>query len=240
MRLTILTTCFLLLIHAGYQNDKYIQAQRLYGKQHYKEAEALCKAEIPKLRKSDPLLIKFLELRSTCYSESGDYKTAIPDYKTLITIRPKDTYYLALGYLYAQLKDYTNVLDIMNKAIALYPKNVPLLSNFSYFNNEIGRFDDGLKYAEAGLALTTDPMQTATLLNNKGYAYLGNKRFADGITEINKAIKLNPKNPFSYFFRAVANIGLKNMVSVCGDLNKSKSLGGASLTGELLKHYCKN
>lgn len=229
-----------MLVHTGLQTDKYTEAQQLYSTQHYKEAEAICKTELPKLKKNSPAFIQMLELRATCYNESGDYKHAIPDYKTLITIKPKDTYYLALGYLYGQLKDYVNVLDIMNKAVVLYPKNVPLLSNFSYYNNEIGRFFDGIKYADAGLALTKDPAQTATLLNNKGYAYIGNKRFADAIIEINKAMALDPKNPFSYFFRAVANINLKNMATVCDDLNKSKKLGGAPLTNELLKHYCKN
>lgn len=62
------------------------------------------------------------------------------------------------------------------------------------------------------------------------------------LNDINKAIKLNPKNLDLYCGRAQCNIRLNRLETVCDDLKKSKYLDYYLLDeapGELKEKYCK-
>lgn len=241
MNIKILFLPFLVYICFGFQTDKLREAQKLADNNQNKEAIAICTSEINNLSSKDTLLVRFLQLRAECYTMVGENTLGISDYKRLIEYKPqKVSYYIGLSYLYSQLKDMSSCLEVLYKALSFSKRDFYLYNNLSYNLAQAGKYDDAVKYATEGLKYVNDTKWKGALLNNRGYGFIGLKQYNIALNDINESIKLNPDNPFAYCYRAIANIGLKRMGTVCDDLNKSKSIGGVHLTADLLKKYCKN
>jgi tetratricopeptide (TPR) repeat protein len=240
MNIKILFLSILVCCCLGFQIDKLKEAQKLADHNQNKEAIAICTSEINILSPQDTLFVKFLELRAACYTVLPDYDAGIKDYQRLITYKPnKMDYYVGLSYLYGQNNDLDNCLVVLHNALSISKTDAYVYSNLSYYSAYVGKADDAVKYANEGLKYVNDIKWKGILLNNRGYGFIGLKQYSQALNDTNESIKLNPDNPFAYYYRAIANIGLKRMETVCDDLNKSKSIGGVHLTADLLKKYCK-
>jgi tetratricopeptide (TPR) repeat protein len=239
MKLTVIVT--IVIAYFFSQIDTYKEAEKLYDNKQYKASIEICTKEINKLNLKDSLFTKFISLRENSYRELKDYSLGINDCLILIKIHPTEiSYYLELSYLYGNEGEYDKCFAILKKGLELDPNNIYLLNNFSYYSNYVGNWEDGLAFANKGLALTTDAYWKGVLFNNRGYSNIGLKKYELALNDINEAIKLNPDNSFAYCYRALANIRLKHFETVCLDLNKSKSLGSEELSADLIKQYCKN
>src|SRR6201999_700476 len=138
--------------------------------------------QIKKLSKKDSLFEKFLSLRSESYLQLHEYDLGIKDYLLLIQIEPKQIkYYVGLSYLYGEAKQYTNCINILKRALKLDDKYVYTWNNLSYYSSQAGNYDDAINYANEGLKYTTDPSWEGALLNNKGYGYIGLKRYSEAL-----------------------------------------------------------
>lgn len=231
----------LLMIHFAFQGDNYKMADQLYNNKQYESSLKICNTEIPKLNEKDSLYEKFLSLRASNYMQIKDYDHSIDDYLTLIRIKPEKTmYYIGLSYLYGETLQYKKCIDILKLALSVNDTDIYVLNNLSYYSNQIGYYVDGMKYAAIGLKYANNSEWKGALLNNKGYSYIGLGKYQDALNDINESIRLNADNSFAYCYRAIANIHLKRMQTVCDDLEKAKNLGAVSLTNELIKENCKN
>jgi tetratricopeptide (TPR) repeat protein len=179
-------------------------------------------------------------MRASVFLEINDYLSSIKDYSELIKLYPnKSSYYLSVSYPYGEIGDYANCLTVLKKALIIDPTNIYTYNNLSYYSSQADYYNDAINYADQGIKVVKDNKWKGVLLSNKCYGLLGLKRYNDALIIINESIKINPDNSFAYCFRAMANIGLKHLNTVCDDLNISKSLGGNKLTSELRKQYCK-
>jgi tetratricopeptide (TPR) repeat protein len=240
MKLTLFHILFILLFISAFQNDNYKAALKLNNNKQFEASIDLCTNELHKLNSKDTLYTKFLSLRADNYRELRNFKSGIKDYQTLIKLHPNETlYYVDLSYFYGEEGEYTNCLSILKDGMKIDSKNIYILNNLSYYSNQVGNFGDGVSYANIAFPLTSDPIWMASLLNNRGYSNLGLKKYTQALKDINEAIKLNPDNSFAYCYRAMVNIEIKNLKTVCSDLNKAKSLGAVNLTMELINQYCK-
>jgi tetratricopeptide (TPR) repeat protein len=239
IRLIIIFTS--LLICSFGQTDGYEKTKALYDKGKPQEAIDLGTIELKKLKTSDVTYKKIVRLRVDCFMELGNFVLAISDWKTLIALDSKDkTFYEGIAYAYWANSDLTNCLSNIDKAYSIAPKDAGILSNMSYYYGEAGKYNESINYATTGLKQSNvDNNTKASLLNNRGFAYLQLKQPNKAIEDINKSISLNPDNSFAYCYRALTNIELKKMDTVCADLEKSKSLGGIQLTKDLIPKYCK-
>jgi tetratricopeptide (TPR) repeat protein len=241
MKLAVFKTCFWVLSHLVAHKDTFTIADNLLVNKQYKEAIEMCSSQLGELNTRDTLFEKFLFLRASAYLESNNYSPAIRDYISLTKMNPKRTkYYVGLSYLYGSIGQYENCLNVLKSALEIDPKEIYTLNNLSYYSNQIGNYDAATKYANEGLKYVTEPAWKGALLNNRGYSDIGLKKYIEALDDINQAIKLNPDNSFAYCYRAIANIHLKRMETVCDDLNKAKNLGAITLTEDLIKANCKN
>jgi len=223
------------------QNNRYHETLQLNENKHYNESINVCTNELNKLDLKDSMAIKFLLLRIDSYRELQNYVSCIKDYLLLAKIHPEQILnYLNLSYYYGQLQDYDNCFKFLNRGLLLDPKNASILSNLSYYSSQVGKYNDAIDYANKGLKYAADSSSRAYLLTNRGYGYIGLKKYTISLIDINEAIRLEPDNSFAYCFRAIAYINLKNFATVCADLNKAKNLGGVILTKDLIKQYCTN
>jgi tetratricopeptide (TPR) repeat protein len=241
MKLGLVKTCFWLLTHLLTQKDTLSIANNLYTDKQFKAAIEVCTSQIKKLNTQDALLERFLSIRAASYQELKDYKPAIQDYTNLIKLRPRETgNYVGLSYLYGAIYQYDKSIEVLKIALKLNTKDIYTLNNLSYYSSQAGKYDDAINYANEGLKYVTGSEWRGALLNNRGYGYIGLKKYTEALDDINSSIKLNPDNSFAYCYRAIANIHLKRMETVCSDLDKAKSLGAVSLTKNLISENCKN
>jgi len=224
------------------QADSFDKIKALYDKGQYKETIELSSKEITKLKTTDPLYKKMTWLRVDCYMGLSDFKSAIKDYNSLISLDSKDaSLYVGLSYAYWSIGDDLNCFKSIDKAYAINPKDAGTLSNMSYYYGQAGKYDESIKYSTIGLEQKKlQNTLKGSLLNNRGYAYIKLKQYDKALADINQSIIFHPDNSYAYCYRALANIGLKKLETVCKDLDKSKSLGGVTLTKDLIEKHCKN
>jgi tetratricopeptide (TPR) repeat protein len=240
MKPAIVISCFLLSVFFAVQTDKYAEALKFYDKKQYTASITICTYELERLSYKDTLTIKFLSLRASSYLELRDFELAIKDYKKLTDLKPNNiSWYMGLSYSYGENKEYTDCMNTLKTALSIDPKNIDLYNNLSYYSAQYGNYGDAVKFANNGLEYVKDQSWRGSLLNNRGYGYIGLKQYSKALDDINESIKLNAGNSFAYCYRAIANIGLKKMETVCDDLNKAKNLGATALTADLIKQYCK-
>ncbi|MDB5111864.1 MAG: repeat protein [Mucilaginibacter sp.] len=219
--------------------DDYTEAKKLFDNKQYKASIDICTKELEKLQPKDSLFEKFLFLRASSYTELQDFQSGIKDYLVLVQVYPRQiSYYVGLSYMYGQIGNYKDCISILEKTLTLEPENIYTFNNLSYYSSRDGNYNEALKYADDGLKFVTDSTWKGALLSNKGYGLIGLKKYKDALANINESINLNQDNSFAYYFRAIANINLKSFETVCGDLNKAKSLGAETMTKELIQQYC--
>jgi tetratricopeptide (TPR) repeat protein len=241
MKLIIIKTCLWACAHMIIQKDTFEIAYTLYKTKQYKSAIEICDSQIKKLNPKDTLLEKFLVLRTNSHLESNRTNGAIQDYHILIDLKPeKVSYYIGLARIYDSVGHYEDGISVLKRGLKNNPKEIPILNNLSYYSAQINKYKDAINYADKGLKYAIEPMWKAALLNNRGYGYLSLGKYPEALDDINQAIQLDPNNSFAYCYRAIANIHLKRMETVCDDLKKAKNLGATTLTEDLIKVNCKN
>jgi|GEM_PF-2555885 len=241
MKLVITAAAVLSSYFYNIQQGGYAEALQLNKDKQFLKSADVCTNNLRKLAAHDTLVGKFLELRGEDYIALNEFDTAAKDFKELIILKPKNMEcYLNLSYCYGQSGDYENCINILKKALLVDGKDIYIYNNLSYYSAQQNKYTDAISFANEGLKYVKDQSWRGALLNNRGYGYIGLKQYDKALNDINESIKLNDDNPFAYCYRAMANIGLKKMATVCGDLNKAKNLGGVALIADLIKEYCKN
>jgi tetratricopeptide (TPR) repeat protein len=239
MKLALIKTAIWTLSHLIVQKDTFIDAANLYTNKQYAQSIILCNTVLPRLNIKDTLYEKYTLLRGSAYFEMHDFSSSIKDYLVLISLKPKEIpYRINLAYMYGELNRFDDCLTALKNALEVDTTNTVTLSNLSYYSGQFLKYSDAIRYAEKGLKYPADSSVKSALLNNKGYGYIGLKRYSEALNNINMAIKFDPNNSYAYCFRAMAHIRMKQMETVCDDLNKAKELGGIVLTEELRKKYC--
>lgn len=241
MKLKLTIFFSVLLILAFGQNAVIENIQKLSDQGKLKEAISLSSTELKKLKSTDASYKKIIRIRVDCYMGLSDFKSAINDWKTIISLEPKDSdHYQGLAYAYWMIGEKVNCLATIDKALDISPKDPQVLSNVSYYYGSSGNYPESIRYATIGLAQNNiDNTLKGSLLNNRGYAHIGLKKYEQALKDINESIRLFPDNSFAFCYRAIANIGLNKMETVCKDLEKAQGLGGVELTHELILKYCK-
>ncbi|MGZ3751584.1 MAG: tetratricopeptide repeat protein [Mucilaginibacter sp.] len=241
MKLALLKTCFWVFSHLLVHKDTFAIAGELYSNKHYQESIEICTAQLKKLDMKDTLYEKFLLLRSGSYLELHDFRSGIMDYLTLVKIKPREIpYYINLSYMYGEVEQFDNCLGVLRSAYKINPVDTVVLVNLAYYSGQAGKYYDAISYADEGLKLNfdTNPGFKSSMINNRGFGYMGLKKYTEALNDINEAIKLDPGNSYAWCYRAMANIRLKKFETVCTDLQKSKELGGVVMTEALIQKYC--
>lgn len=240
MKITLTTISLLLVLTLTGQSDNYSRIRVLSDSGNHKEVIKLSSTELTKLKNTDTLYKKIIRTRVDSYMATEDFLSAIEDWKELIELNPNEhTYYEGIAFGYWAIGNLINCVANIDIAYKLAPSDPTVLSNMAYYYSESGKFKECINYATTGLQQKNlDNNNRGLLLNNRGYAYLNLKEYDKALIDINNSIAVFPDNSFPYFYRAIANIELNKMETVCQDLEKCKSLGGGRMSEEFIKKYC--
>lgn len=206
---------------------------------NYQEVIKICSDEINKVDANDTILKSLIQYRVGSYMALSNFKSAIKDYKQLINIDKNEvSNYNGISYAYWAIGDTVNGLSSLEDAYRINPKDPLTLSNLSYEFSQARKYAESIEYATLGLAQNPEDKLKGILLNNRGFSFLGLKKYENALKDIEESIKLFPENSYAYYNRALLYIELKENKKICQDLYKAKQLGGVNMTENLIKKYC--
>jgi tetratricopeptide (TPR) repeat protein len=220
--------------------EYYTKAISEYESGSYDSAIPLMNKALALIHKEDTLYSVILSARSAAYMNVGKLDSARKDLEQLIKIYPQEIGYLVnLSNIFGEEHRYTECLALLEKAKSIDDSNANIYMNLSYFSTESRAYDNAIKYAEKGLALTKDSILTGSILNNLGFAQSRAISVAKGLQTVNRSIKFFPENSYAYFNRGRILLDMNAMEEACSDFIKARDLGGVVLTEEYIAKYCK-
>lgn len=226
--------------------DKYYKEALSYYQQRSMAGTVLSlKDALKVVSKGSELHIEILTLRATVYKRMNRLDDAIVDMQELIRLQPADTRHrVNLGYLYGESKRYTESLEVLEKAKAMAENDPDIYVSLSYYNGEVGAFDNVIKYAEKGLALARpkDSLSIGSLMNNLGYAQAKKISPKKGIETITKSLSFTPDNPYAYINLGRIYLDINDKEKACLNFKKGTEKGtwdGVMLADEYMQKNCK-
>ena len=120
-----------------------------------------------------------------------------------------------------KLGDAEGAAEILTKALKNDPNNPLLLNLRAQTYGRLGRWEEALTDANAGLALAPGNM---ALLAIKAMAENRTHRYRDALATSNEMIKTDPKSAWAFANRAHAWGGLGNRDAMLADINQAASL----------------
>ncbi|MCM2304067.1 MAG: protein kinase, partial [Elusimicrobia bacterium] len=120
-----------------------------------------------------------------------------------------------------KLGDATGALEILTKALNQDPNNPALLNLRAQAYGRLGRWEDAIKDAAAGLALAPGNM---ALLSIQALAQNRTRRWRDALATSEQILAADPKSAWGYANRAHAWAGLGQREAMLADINRAAAL----------------
>ena len=126
-----------------------------------------------------------------------------------------------LGIIAAQSKRLEEAADMLGRAVAVRPDNVPALSNLGALLQELHRFDEALTQLDRAIAVKPD---YAEAYGNRGVALKELKQLEAAVASYDKAISLKPDYAIAYYNRGIALNELKQLEAAVASYDQAISL----------------
>ena len=134
------------------------------------------------------------------------------------------------GITQTLIKQYTNAVGTFTSAIDQYPANPFLYLNRSTTRAEMIDFISSIDNSYQRITIESDPAKR--LQNSQSRTY----NYDEAIADLNKAAKLYPDFPYTYYNRGLVQIFMKDTRKGCLDMSKAGELGIPEAY-EILKQY---
>lgn len=189
----------------AFGNDKFKsmkEAEKLYNEALI-ENDSLRKLEIlDRAINIDPSRYEYFLQRGTLYYKSQDVNKSITDFQKALEIKPNDPLTLIyLGNLYYNKRDYEIALQYLER-IHIEVEWKFLLKGLCYNNQE--KYELAEQNFSAGLLAFPESID---LLNARADIYRRSQRYNDALTDIYKALELEPDK--GILFATLAEISLE-------------------------------
>ncbi len=140
------------------------------------------------------------------YEQEGRYTDAVRECEQYLTFSPDNaTILLYLGGLYYKVKDYDSAEEVFKKAEKINPSDTTIIFWLGTVAEEKKDWKEAIKYFEILKEKEETPMLLARL--SYYYSFAGKNSKASECLE--KAVKLDPKNPNLYYLAALSFSDLK-------------------------------
>lgn len=118
-------------------------------------------------------------------------------------------------------KNYQQVIDTVNEAIAVDPQNIALRRVKTMAENRALRFTDAERSAMEALGISP---YDAPILEELAWAQLNSGRATEALENATRAIGLNPQSARAYVIRAFANQQVGRMEAMRADLDRAAAI----------------
>jgi protein O-GlcNAc transferase len=160
--------------------------------------------------------------QALAFHQKGQLPQAKALYEEILITQPEhfDSLHL-LGVIAHQTKNYQRAVDLIGKAIELYPKDAAFYYNRGLALQELKQLDAAVASYDKAIVLKPD---FAMAHNNRGNALLGLKRPADALASYDRAIALKPDYARAYSNRGKALANLRRYEEAFAAYDKAFAL----------------
>ena len=151
------------------------------------------------------------------FHRQGQLAKALALYEELLAFVPDHVDALHLsGLIAAQTNNQRKAVELIGKAIAIYPGNPAFYWNRGLALQELNEFEEAVASFDNAIAIKPDFYDAYV---NRGFALLGLKKFDAALESFDNAISLKPDNHISHFNRgyALQNLGKLEAAIECFD-----------------------
>ncbi len=180
------------------QNRQLFQtAKQAFEAQEFNQAITL----LNQLDSEDSTQICVLGYLGRSYSELKDYDKSISFFDRIIEVSPNnDNAFYSRGWRHKQLGSYQKALNDMLKSHSIDEESWEIHYQLSHLYSLMDQHLAGINYATLGMKYG----EKATLLNRRGWAYIGNDNPAMALIDFNQSIELSPEDGENYSGKAKA------------------------------------
>ena len=149
--------------------------------------------------KADPKSTDAWSSRGFLYEISGKNDKAISDYSEWIRLTADNKVensnaYAARGRIHISELDYSKAIEDCSKAIELNPRNFSAYYSRAYAYSCVGEYYKSIE--DRTFLINNDGQSMASNYNNRAFMYFYIGRYSDALTDINKAIAIDPNASF--------------------------------------------
>ena len=174
---------------------------------------------------------------AAAYLKKGMAAEAQFEMRQATTLGPGPDRYGVLGALYLQEDRLDQAVDLLEKALALDPKDPDVCNNLGVAYRKKGMLDDAI--AQYRKAIELDPSLFDAHIN-LGEAYRAKKMTDEALREYRRAISLSPQRPEPYNHLGVLYLEMKRFDEAIDQFKKSVSLRpdyGEAFFNMAVAHY---
>ena len=141
------------------------------------------------------------------FHQRGQLAEAKQRYESVLNAMPRhfDALHL-LGVIASQTGNHRQAVELIEKAIEIYPANAAFYSNLGNALQALGRFGEAVERYNRAIAIQSD---FADACNNRGNALHALGRFEEAVESYNRAIGLRPDYVEAFYNRGLALKDLK-------------------------------
>lgn len=193
------------------------------------ESARLAPLKVPLTKAGPPPELRAAAEKADAAYAAGRFDEARAEYEKLLTLRPDlaTTIHQQIGFTYVQQKQYQKALEYLELVLASDPANAQIRAIAAQAALE-GRMLEKARQLLAGLEESS--ITSADVFFNMGVNFFNAGEVKDSIEYFGKALKLDPSHVDAYYRRALAYLGLGQMVEAKADFQKVVEL---SAEGEM-------
>ena len=156
------------------------------------------------------------------FHKQGQFAQAQALYEEILKSTPKhfDSLHL-LGVIACQTKKHQQSVELINKAIEIFPNNAAFYSNRGNALQELSHFEDAVESYDSAILLNPD---YAEAYSNRGNVLQKLNQFDYAIKSYNQAIVLNPEFLDAYYNRGNAFKELNQLAAAVDSYNQTIAL----------------
>lgn len=177
--------------NAIYELAKFNLTKRKYDIANYYVEKGL---------EASPNNAKLISIKAQNYYWKEDYHKAKDAFIKLIDLKESSLFvYEKLSYCYARTYDYENAIVILNKAIQINPKDYNNIYRLGLYYEKLGDYEKAKKNIQKSLKMQDVPLDAE--YRKLGTIFNKQKKYDEAIKAFNLAIKENPEDELSYFYK---------------------------------------
>lgn len=177
----------------------------------------------------------FYENRGKSFFVKNKFNKSINDFKKTFELNNRSHDALHnIGICFTKMSKLDSALVYFNKAIELKPDFINALTNKSNALKHLKRKDEALVFYTQYIKKN---INTNVFLLERAQLYYNDKAYLNCINDLDKALKINNKNPQAIFVRGVCYQNLGKKVEACKDYSLAVSLGHKQAK-QFVQLYC--
>ncbi|TAE59337.1 MAG: TonB family protein [Bacteroidetes bacterium] len=165
--------------------------------------------------------------RGYLYALDSAYAPAIADLNKALQLSPekKCEIYEYLAEIAVAQDNPSSLVENYSQLIVCRPKDYLLRYSLGFYKGRSGDYAGAVQELKIAADSTGNKALKLAAINRSAWSYLQLKQYAEALSEIDKALKINALTPLSYYYRGLVFHAQGKTDEACKEVRKSLSFG---------------